>query len=214
MTDQELRDLVANLSASTAELRAAQAESQREQANSRKELDETWQQIRRVDKQLGELGNRFGGFTEGMAWPSVAKILYQEFGMNDVSLRRQARLNGETLEIDVLAYDNTGARDEVFIVEIKSRLTPEAITQIHKTIAAFPRFFPQLKERKIYGIIAAVDIPENLRQKVLQNGFYLARISDETFKLQVPRGFKPKAFGPAANGNGHKKNGAKKRATK
>lgn len=207
MTDQELRDLVADLSRSTAELQNSQAKAD-------KEIEETWRQIRQVNKQLGELGNRFGTFTEGMAWPSVAKILYQEFGMNDVSPRRQARLNGATLEIDVLAYDNTGARDDVFIVEIKSRLTPQAITQQHKTIADFPRFFPNLKERKIYGILAAVDISENLRQEVLQNGFYLARISDETFKLQVPRGFKPKAFGPAANGNGHKKNGAKKRSTK
>lgn len=206
MADQELQERMAEWS----------EQARREMAELRASQRETDKQLKQVGKQIGELGNRFGTFTEGMAWPSVAKILYEQFGMNDVSPRRQARRNGETLEIDVLAYDNTGARDEVFIVEIKSRLTPEAITQIHKTITAFPRFFPDLKERKIYGIIAAVDIPENLRQEVLQNGFYLARISDETFKLQVPRGFKPKAFGPAvaANGNGHKKNGAKKRSTK
>jgi hypothetical protein len=137
MTDEELKDLVASLSI---------------------EQKETARQIRQVNKQMGELGNKFSSFAEGMALPSMEKILYQDFGMDIVSPRAKAKKkNGRILEIDVLA------------------------------------------------IVAAVDIPDNMKSAVLKQGLYLARISGEAFKLQVPRNFKPKAF--TANGarSGHKK---------
>ncbi|MBI1764651.1 MAG: DUF3782 domain-containing protein [Acidobacteria bacterium] len=215
MTDQELRDLVASVAKMQAET-AAQMQAHdrriaelREQSDRRQaELDrqqaETNKQIKRVDKQIGDLGNKFGSFAEGMALPSMETVLRRRFGVNDVSPRRKFFLNGETLEMDVFGYDNTGTLKEAYVVEIKSHLKPEAIEQILETIAKLPRFFPAMKDRKIYGIIAAVDIPANLRAEVWKAGLYLARINDETFKLQIPRNFQPQAFGPAVEKNGHK----------
>lgn len=192
MTDQELRDLVASLAAS------------------QKETD---RQIKQVNKQLGELGNNFGSFAEGLALPALEKVLRHRFGVNDVSPGRKFFLNGETLEMDVFGYDNTGALKDAYVVEIKSHLKPDAINQILETMAKLPRFFPAMKDRKIYGIIAAVKIPANLRTEVLKQGLYLAQISDETFKLLVPPKFKPTDFGPTAQrngaGNGHSKKKAR-----
>ncbi len=183
MTDQELRDLVASLA-------VAQAETAR--------------QIKRVDKQIGDLGNKFGTFAEGMALPSMEKVLRDRFGMNDVAPRRRFFLDGETLEIDVFGFDNTGKSQEAYVVEVKSRLQNGDLDQLRKTVAALPRFFPQARDCQIYGIIAAVDIPDNLRAEILKAGVYLARISDDTFKLQVPSNFKPHAFGLTVKKNGHK----------
>ncbi|MGH9836707.1 MAG: DUF3782 domain-containing protein [Blastocatellia bacterium] len=226
MTDQELKDLVAGLVASQKEtdrmfkeIAEAKRKADEEFAEARKKAGEelaeerrkTEREIRRVNKQLGELGNKFGSFTEGMAWPSMEKVLHKHFGMNDISPRRKAHRNGETLEVGVLAYDNTGKRDELYLVEIKSHLKEEAIGQLLKAISDFPRFFPDLKDRKIYGLIAAVDIPDDVRMAVIKNGLYLARLNDETFKLLVPRNFKPKAFGPAAERNGAANGQTKKR---
>ncbi len=161
------------------------------------ERKKTERVVRQTNQQLGELGNKLGSFAEGMALPSMEKILRRRFGMNVVLPRANSRINGESLEIDVLAYDN-GDRNEAFIVEVKSHLTEEGIQQILKTISSFPKFFPTLAHRKVYAILAAVNIPDNLRNKVLNQGLYLARISNETFSLQTPRGFKPKVF--TANG--------------
>ncbi len=209
MTDQELKDLVAELSRSTAELRASQKETDEQIKRVGEQIGlsqkETDQQIKQVSKQLGELGNKFGSFTEGMAYPSMQKVLESEFGMELVFPNASSKINGRTLEIDVLAYDKAG-RNEAAIVEVKSHLTEAGIEQILKIIKEFPAFFPDLADRTIYGIIAAVKISENLRTVVQKQGLYLALISDETFKLQVPAGFKPKAFG----GNGQKTNGSKR----
>lgn len=196
MTDQELRDLVAELSLSTSELRASQKETDR--------------QIRRVDKQIGEIGNKFGYFTEGMALPSMEKLLKRKFGMTAVFPRAKFHRDGDTLEIDVLSYDPTGESDSAFVVEVKSNLTKESIDQILKTIDRLPKFNPDLAGRKLYGIVAAVYIPDDLRNVVLKKGLYLARISDDTFSLQVPAGFKPKAF----NGESRKTNGKRAKKSK
>jgi hypothetical protein len=186
MTDQELRDLVANLAKS--------------QAKTDRQIAETSREIKRVNKQIGELGNKFGSFTEGMAWASLDKILRQHFGMNVVGPQKAAQ-NGRTLQVDVLAFD-TENRNEAFVVEVKSRLDQDGIDQILQTIADLPDFFPHLRGRKIYGMIAAVSIPDDLRRKVLIEGLYLAQISDETFQLSVPGDFKPKVFGSEPKQNG------------
>ena len=58
-------------------------------------MAETDRQIKQVNKQLGELGNKFGSFAEGMALPSMEKdFAREEFGINDISPRRKAVLNG------------------------------------------------------------------------------------------------------------------------
>jgi hypothetical protein len=202
MTDEELREIVAQTS--------------REIVRVQKE---TAKQIKEVNKQLGALGNKFGSFTEGLALPSMEKVFYGDFGLDVVQPRARSRQNGRTMEIDVLAYDHPGGGKDVYIIEVKSHLTEDGIRQIKETIEQFPKFFPWAYDRAIYGVIAAVDAPDNMRERVLKEGLYLARISDGTFTMQVPPGFKPKAFHPngKAGANGRKKNGApatKKRAKK
>jgi hypothetical protein len=219
MTDQESRDLVASIDkmqADAAQMQVETARQEEKRAEERKKIEgelaeerrKTERVIRQVNKQLDELGNKFGSYTELMALPSMEKILYHQFNMDIVNPRAKARQNGQTLEIDVLAYDN-GSRNEAYVVEVKSHLTREGIEQMLKTIEQFPKFFGAHSHRTIYGIIAAVDIPDNLRAEVLKKGLYLARIHDGEFELLTPRGFKPATFGPAAKQNGR----AKKKAS-
>ena len=154
---------------------------------------ETDRQIRELGKQIGGLGNKFGGFTEGMAFPSMKRILIEEFGMKCVSPRVEVRRDGEVMEIDVLAYSDDGKR-EVYVVEVKSHLREEDIEKMLGDLRRFRRFFPEHGDKALYGIIAAVDIPEDLRARVLNSGLYLAQIKDDTFELVVPQGFKAKSF--------------------
>jgi hypothetical protein len=222
MTDQELRDLVASIAKMQAEAAQMQTEAaqmqteaarqEEKRAEERRKTEEelaeeqrkTERVVRQVNKQLGELGNKFGSFTEGMAFPSMEKILRNRFKMDIVTLRAKSRQNGHSIEIDVMAYDN-GSRNEVYLVEVKSHLTRESIDQMLETIEQFPKFFGAHGHRMIYGIIAAVDIPDNLRAEVLKKGLYLARIHDGEFELLTPKNFKPAPSGPTAKQNGKAK---------
>jgi hypothetical protein len=183
MTDQELKDLVASIAKSQAE---------------------TDNQIKQVNQQLGKLGIKFGSFAEGMALPSMEKILRGRFKMHVVTPRATSSMNGRMIEIDVMADDN-GSLNELCIVEVKSHLSREGIDQILKTIEEVPKFFPVHSDRTIYGIIAAVDIPQNIRAEVLKEGLYLARIHDGTFELLTPKNFQPRAFTASPEENGKRK---------
>jgi hypothetical protein len=215
MTDHELRDLVASIAKMQAETARQMAETDRRMADTGRILKESAERaeeergktervIRQVNKQLGELGNKFGSFTEGMAFPSMEKILRNRFKMDVVALRAKSRQNGHSIEIDVMAYDN-GSRNEVYLVEVKSHLTRESIDRMIETIERFPKFFGAHSHRMIYGIIAAVDIPDNLRAEVLKKGLYLARIHDGEFELLTPKNFKPQAFAFPQEQNGGRK---------
>lgn len=67
----------------------------------------------------GGLSNEFGSFIEGLALPSMTKVLHEKFGAETVAPRAKAHRGGQSLELDVLACSN-GKRNEVFVVEVKS----------------------------------------------------------------------------------------------
>ena len=218
MTDQELKEMMADLIRSQAETDQRQKETDRQLKESAAEADrrqketdrqlkesaaevdrrqkETDRQINQVNKQIGEIGNKFGRFTEGMAEPSMRKLL-EKFGMTAIQPRALFRNpdRSRTLEVDMLGYDTDDLREEVYLVEVKSLLTTEGITQALKTISDFRELGPvALRHRPIYGVIAAVDIPKGLEKTVARSGLYLARINDDTFQLLTPPDFKPKLF--------------------
>ena len=207
MTDQELKDLFASIGVQQAALVEAQRETERRHQETDQTLKETQQetarqfreskeeadrQMRELRQQLGGLSDKFGSFTEGLALPSMTKILTQRFGMDVIAPRIRACNNGHSLELDVFAYSNSS--DSVFIVEVKSHLREEALDQMRRILREFRDFFPAHRDKKVYGIIAAVDASDELRNRVLAEGFYLAKIHDGQFDLQVPEGFQPRAY--------------------
>ena len=222
MTDQEIKDLVTSLALRHQELVESQIETNQQLRETSRQVEETdrrlqetvqetgrqmqetgrrLQEIREsadrelcdLKQQLSRLGQKFGGFTEGMAFPSMQKILWERFGMNVISPRVIAWRDGGTLELDVLAYSNSSV-NEAYVVELKSHLRQDGLEQIKNILQEFHRFFPEHADKKVYGVLAAVDVPEDVREKVLKEGIYLARIHDDEFELQVPDDFKPRAF--------------------
>lgn len=189
----ELHEIIKELSKSQREFSESQKELSKSQQETDQELKETGRYIRELGKQIGALGNKFGSFTEGLALPALNKILRQEFNMDVVSPHLQAWKNGECLEMDVLSYAN-GEVNAAYIVEVKSHLREDSITQLLDILKRFPRFFPEHKGKKLFGVLAAVDIPERLKDRVLGLGLYLARIQDEAFELEIPKDFQPRDF--------------------
>ncbi|TRU87764.1 MAG: DUF3782 domain-containing protein [Microcystis novacekii Mn_MB_F_20050700_S1] len=220
-TSEDVWRLLAELATAQAELTAAQKETDKqlketdlllkEVSQQQKETDlllkevsqqqkENAQQQKKTDKQLKELGQqigglgaKFGSFTEGLALPSMETILRQRFGMEVVSPSVRVSKDGQHLEIDVLAYTN-GELNTAYIVEVKSHAREESITQLKSILQRFRSFFSEHKDKKLYGILAAVDLSPELREKILQEGFYVARIHDQVFELDIPDNFQPQTY--------------------
>ncbi|MCZ8119280.1 MAG: DUF3782 domain-containing protein [Microcystis sp. LE18-22.4A] len=220
-TSEDVWRILAELATAQAELTAAQKETdkqlketdlllkevsqqQKENAQQLKETDrqlketdrqqqKTDKQLKELGKQIGGLGAKFGSFTEGLALPSMETILRQRFGMEVISPSVRVSKDGKHLEIDVLAYTN-GELNTAYIVEVKSHAREESITQLKSILQRFRSFFPEHKEKKLYGILASVDLSNELREKILQEGFYVARIHDQVFELDIPDNFQPQTY--------------------
>jgi hypothetical protein len=188
-TDRQLKE-VSQQQKETELLLKEVSQQQKENAQQQKKTDK---QLKELGKQIGGLGAKFGSFTEGLALPSMETILRQRFGMEVISPSVRVSKEGQHLEIDVLAYTN-GELNTAYIVEVKSHARQEDITQLKSILQRFRRFFPEHKDKKLYGILAAVDLSPELREKILQEGLYVARIHDQVFELDIPDNFPPQTY--------------------
>ena len=154
---------------------------------------ETDRQLRELGKQIGGLGNKFGSFTEGLALPSMEKILRRRFGVDTIAPSVRVSRGGQHLELDVLAYAN-GEINAAYVVEVKSHLREEHVQQLLGTLEQFADWFPEHRDKRLYGILASEHIPQALRPRVLEQGLYLAHIHDDLCELEVPDDFQPRRF--------------------
>jgi len=195
-TDKQLKEtdlLLKEVSQQQKENAQQLKETDRQQKENAQQQKKTDKQLKELGQQIGGLGAKFGSFTEGLALPSMETILRQRFGMEVISPSVRVSKDGQHLEIDVLAYTN-GELNTAYIVEVKSHAKEESITQLKSILQRFRRFFSEHKDKKLYGILAAVDLSPGLREKILQEGFYVARIHDQVFELDIPDNFQPRPY--------------------
>ncbi|KHG42707.1 MAG: DUF3782 domain-containing protein [Aphanizomenon flos-aquae KM1D3_PB] len=206
-TSEDVWQLLAELATAQKEtdlLLKEVSQQQKETAQQQKETDllfkeisqqqkATDRQLKELGKQIGGLGAKFGSFTEGLALPSMETILGQQFGMEVISPSVRVSKGGQHMEIDVLAYAN-GELNTAYIVEVKSHAREDSITQLKSILQRFRNFFPEHKNKRLYGILASVDLSNELREKILQEGLYVARIHDQVFELDIPNNFQAQSY--------------------
>ena len=176
------------------ELKASQKETDRQIQETSLQMKDTDRRMKETSKKISDIGEKFGYFTEGMALPSMEKILEERFGMEYINPRvRINKKDGTNMEIDVLSYSN-GEVNAVYLVEIKSKLSQKGIKQTINLLNNFFKFFPEHKGKKLYGILAAVQYNKHLQKQVLKEGLYFASIHEEVFDLKVPEGFEARKF--------------------
>ncbi len=148
---------------------------------------------KQTQKQLGELGNKLGSFAEGLAYPTVERIMLDEFHMDTVGPIR-SRKGSETLEIDAFGYSN-GNINTVMVGEIKSHFREHHVEQVEQACQRLFDFMPEHRGKKVYGMVIFVKGEQNAIQLAAKHGIYTVEANDENFKLRNGKGFVPKDFG-------------------
>ncbi len=61
----------------------------------------------------------------------------------------------------------------------------------------FPRFFPEHRGKKLFGVLAALDVPEEQRSKALRQGLYVATMDEDDVEIEIVQSddFVPRGFG-------------------
>lgn len=197
LTYEQMMDLFAETrtlidkNAKEAEKRHLEAEKEWEKIREQSKITE--KKIKDVGKEIGNLGNSFGKYTEGLLGPSIRKILKEKLGMDTVSRSAESLKQKVRYEIDYLGTVN-GNSNQAILVEVKSNLQDKHIEQLKKMIDNFRVAFPEHKDKKVFGAIATVNYDEELREKILENGFYFMNIKDEVAHLDIPKNFEPRGF--------------------
>ena len=124
-----------------AELVEAQKETERR-------FQATDRQITRLSKEIGNLGGKWGRFVENMVAPACETLfLNRQIPVHQVSQRVRKRLDGKTLEIDVLVTNE----NHVLVVEVKSSLSVDDVKELIKNLTEFRQFFQNITTNNYMG---------------------------------------------------------------
>ena len=190
---QETDRLIRDLRESGQETDRRMQETDRKMQETDRELRETGRYIKELSKKIEGIGDKFGYFTEGMALPSMERMLNERFAMENISPRHRVRRAGREQEYDVLAWAN-GSVSLAIVVEVKSRVRREAIAQLESQLNTLPEMLPEIASKSRIGILAGVDWDAGVREEAQAAGLYTASIHDEIFSLTTPEGFAPRRW--------------------
>lgn len=142
------------------------------------------------------LNKSLGLFAESMVQPGVRR-LFSERGilLTGVYSRLEQRLNGGTMEIDVLGE---GA-DVVVAIEVKMQLRLDDVKEFLEKLPKFFDFFPRFRGQKLYGAVAGMSINAGVARYAYQKGLFVLSPAGENMEILNDEKFKPRVFGGPAN---------------
>ncbi len=155
----------------------------------KEQSQETDRRIREVNKQIGDLGGKWGRFVENMVAPACETIfLKRGIPVHQVSQRVKKRLNGQTLEIDVLVTNE----NHVLVVEVKSSLGVNDVQELQSDLDKFRQFFPEYAQKQLYGAVAGIEIEEGADRYAYRQGLFVLAQAGETVAILNNPDFQPK----------------------
>ena len=157
-------------------------------------FQETREQMKETDRRIGELSNRFGELAEHLVVPNI-KEKFSNAGLKfeDISSNREIiGPEGRFLaEIDILLEN----RDLVIAIEVKAKPKNSDVDDHIKRMEILRnRANERNDKRKYFGAVAGAIMNQNMRDYILENGFYLIEQTGDTVKLTIPEGFTPKEW--------------------
>ena len=153
-------------------------------------LKENSEQLKKTREQIGGLDNKFGGYTEAMAMPSIRGILERDFDADFKGSNLVTNTNNNLdMEVDAWGVSRNGT-GEAYIVEIKSRFREKHIKQVWQLVERFRIHKSEFRKRAVYPVLAVVDISDAGRATVWNAGIHLIEINDGVFQYAKP----PKDF--------------------
>jgi hypothetical protein len=182
------------------ELRAVQEVTNREIDRVSSEIDKLHfrisSEIDKVNKMVGKLTDGWGKFVEGLVEPSIPEV-FRKIGIEITGTFPRAKkcVNGETMEIDILASGIMNGKEKIVIaVECKSDLGVREIKECEKDLSKFFDFFDEYRGRKLIGAVAGIRIIKGAVEYAEKRGLYILSPSGNIMKILNKERFKPRIY--------------------
>ncbi|SHE84059.1 hypothetical protein SAMN02745218_00911 [Desulfofundulus australicus DSM 11792] len=135
-----------------------------------------------MNKKWGDLARKMGTLVEDIFVPSLDLAFEKYFGVKveDLMPRRRVRKNGATMEVDILAL----AGDLAFVVEVKA--SPNRAEYVHdfmEKLSQLPGFIPEVRDKKIVPVYAALDMAGSTVDLLTKNGIYAMVVRGDILEI-------------------------------
>lgn len=177
-----------------AEADRRQEEADRRQAELDRQQAKTDRLLRRLGKQIGGQGQRWGKIIESLVEGDLCALMTEFLGVEIIDISRRVEVRG--VEIDLVAVNT----DTVVVVEVKTTLQREHIDKFISTkLSRFTALRPHYKGSKIYGVIAFVKVDSNAREVIddaIGKGLIVIKAMRGTNHIINPKDRAPRNFHP------------------
>jgi len=133
----------------------------------------------KADKYLGkikEFDRNWGKLVESLLAPGMVEQ-FRKLNLNITckSQRITNSRNGDNIEIDILLSNH----HIIIPVEVKTTLNVDVVDEhIEKHLIPFKSFFPEYKDKTIYGAVAYIHVDENADRYAYKKGLYVLTFGD------------------------------------
>ena len=172
-----------------------------------RQMQETDRQMQETDRQMKETGrqirqlkdmfsNRWGQLVESLVSGCLLKILQerniQVTGMfpNIKTQYKDPKGIVRNCEIDIMARNGY----ELVIVEVKSTLGVEDVDRFLDVLKNLTLFFPEYKDKKIYGAIAYLKLYQSADHYAMKKGLFVIKAIGDSACITNKENFKPFDF--------------------
>ena len=133
--------------------------------------DRMEKEVKRINKQWGELSNKLGTIVEDIVYPGTRPVLKKYFkcdpdGMMSNITKKRGNLRDE---FDIIAT----CKDKVFLIEVKSTLRKEYIGEAEEKVERLKKLFPEYRDKEVVLTLATLKVTESVVREVTRRCIYL-----------------------------------------
>ncbi len=154
-----------------------------------RKFQETDKKFQEMLQELGGIGKSNGAIAEDFFFSALEKSLKVgklQFDFIDMNIRRKR--NNTEAEYDIILYNHY----KVLVIEVKYNFRIDQLrTFYEKRLKKFRTLFPEYKDYKLFGGIAALSYEKDVIEEAKRFGFYILTQNNESIKLANETDFEP-----------------------
>ena len=197
-TLERLRELTRNIEAITEsfrELRKSQRKTDEQMQETDRRMQETARSMQETDRRLKKAEDLFttqwGKLMESLVSGDLVRLLDgRGIGVRRLAQRTLERRGGESYEVDILAVNG----EEIVVVEVKTTLRPEDVRRFRSKLGRFKEWWPEYRDRKVYGAMAFLQAADGVALHAERQGFFVIRATGDSASIVNAADFEPRVF--------------------